>query len=148
MINSFDGAYRFLSNFWPCTIEYEGLIYPSTEAAYQAAKTLLITEREKFIYLAPNKAKRLGRTVKLRPDWDKVKLQVMEDVLRTKFEDPSLRAQLLGTGNEELVEGNYWHDNFYGFCGCKACENIPKQNHLGILLMKIREDLKEVSWKG
>lgn len=147
MIKSFDGAYRFLSNFWPIKIEYEGLIYPSTEAAFQAAKTLLITEREKFIYLSPNKAKQLGRKVKLRPDWDDVKLKVMEDILRKKFSDPALKAQLLGTGDDELVERNWWHDNIWGECTCLLCKDKPHLNNLGKLLMQLREELKEVSWK-
>lgn len=147
MIKSFDGQYRFLSNFWPCKIEYEGLVYPSTEAAFQAAKTLLVTERERFIHLDAGAAKREGRKLTLRRDWEDVKLQVMEDILHTKFSNPALRAQLLGTGDEELVEYNWWHDNTWGHCTCDKCRDKTKFNHLGILLMKVREEAKEVSWK-
>lgn len=143
-VKSFDGQYRFLSNFYPCRIEYEGLVYQSTEAAFQASKTLLITERERFTHLGASAAKRLGKRVKLRSDWDSVRLQVMEDLLRKKFtESLALKAQLLGTGDEELIEFNTWHDCHWGHCTCNDCKDKIKENHLGTLLMKIRQELRD-----
>lgn len=137
MIDSFMGEYRFLSNFQTCEVWLDGKKYMTTEAAYQAAKTFDEAERE-AIRLAekPSKAKKLGMKVKLRPDWEQVKLRVMEDLLRQKFCNAPLRTQLLDTGEHELIEGNTWGDKFWG-----VCEGVG-ENNLGKLLMKIREEIR------
>jgi ribA/ribD-fused uncharacterized protein len=109
----------------------------STEAAYQAAKTTDPELRKPFIHMNPAQAKRAGRRLPMRPDWDAVKLQVMEDVLRIKFSVAPFRTWLLNTGDEELVEGNTWGDTFWGVCGGVG------ENHLGKLLMKIRAELRD-----
>ncbi len=115
MINSFQGKFRFLSNFYPCLVEQDGYIYHSVEHAYQSAKTLISSEK-KVISLAktPGDAKRLGKKVTLRGDWDFVKDNKMLELLRQKFMDFSLSQELLDTENEELIEGNFWHDNYWG----------------------------------
>jgi len=86
------------------------------------------------------KAKRLGRTVKLRPDWEYVKDEIMCKLLRRKFARPELGDLLLSTWGKQLIEGNYWHDNYWGVCHCDKCLGKGK-NKLGNLLMKIREEL-------
>ena len=83
----------------------------------------------------------MGRHVTLRPDWEEVKVDVMREGLRHKFKNPSLRAKLLATGNEELMEGNTWHDNTWGNCVCQKCQNIPGRNMLGMLLMELRQEI-------
>lgn len=143
-INSFTGDYRFLSNFYPCQVELDGRTYPSTEHAYQAAKTLKLDERKPF-YKSPlptaGEAKKLGRKLTLRSDWEGVKLSVMEGLLRQKFNQPELKEKLLETGDATLVEGNTWGDTFFGVDKRKG-----GQNHLGKLLMKIRnEHAKQLS---
>ena len=85
----------------------------------------------------PVTAKKMGRRVNLRKDWEDVKIQVMEKGLRLKFQDPTLRKKLLATGDEELVEGNPWGDRYWGVC------NGSGKNKLGKLLMKIREELQD-----
>jgi len=138
MINSFDGQFRFLSNYYIsfCPISDEfGLKYNSVEAAYQASKTLNREERQIFTTCDPSTAKKLGKKATLRHDWDEVKLEVMENFLRQKFSHPTLKQKLIDTGNEELVEGNWWNDTFWGVC------NGEGQNHLGKLLMKIRKEI-------
>lgn len=139
-IESFTGPYRFLSNFWmvPGGIFYEGLCYPHIEGAYQAAKTVIQAERLEIQGMRKaTEAKAAGRKVTLREDWDAVKLQIMESILRRKFEQGSeLTTLLLATGDAELIEGNHWNDTFWGVCRGKG------ENHLGKLLMKIREELK------
>lgn len=80
-----------------------------------------------------------GKTVDLRSDWSEVRLQVMEDILRIKFSQEQFKQKLLATGNEELVEGNWWHDKFWGQCPVGTGEN-----HLGKLLMKIRKELQNI----
>lgn len=137
MIESFTGQYRFLSNFYPCPVEFEGISYRTVEHAFQAAKTHDLLYRT-FIENAetPAKAKRLGRKAPLRENWEEVKIDVMHDLLREKFEHFELAMSLLSTGDEELVEGNWWGDTFWGKC------NGFGANHLGHLLMEIREELR------
>jgi N-glycosidase YbiA len=132
MIGSFSGPYAFLSNFWPCRIEHDGLIYETVEAAFQAQKTLDLDQRVLFTTLGPGNAKRAGRTLLIREDWEQIKLSVMRQLLLTKFSDPSLRNMLLATGDEELVKGNSWGDVYWGVC------NGVGENHLGRLLMALR----------
>lgn len=137
MIDSFRGPYRFLSNFYPATIELHDIEYPTVEHAYQAAKGIDGKARE-YVRQAPTpgEAKRRGRDILKRGDWDEIKLGVMENLLRQKFASEPLRSMLLATGNQELVEGNNWGDRFWGRCGGEG------ENHLGELLMKIRSDLR------
>jgi ribA/ribD-fused uncharacterized protein len=146
IISSFDNDFSFLSNFYPIKIEYYGLIYPSSECAYQASKILTIEEKEPFTKLKSNEAKKLGREIeesgRLRKDWRDVNLQIMKDILGIKFSIPLLKKMLLKTGDSMLIEGNYWHDNFWGNCYCDKCTAINGLNHLGISLMKIRGILK------
>lgn len=134
MITSFTGEYAFLSNFYPCQVVWDGKIYPSVEHAYQAAKTLDPQERE-IIRLAPTpgKARRLGRRVTMRPDWEPIKRSVMFLLVLRKFQDPALGARLLATGDRVLVEGNDWGDTYWGQCPLGVGEN-----HLGRILMLVR----------
>ena len=144
MIDFFDGEFAFLSNFYNASCIFEGKLYPTVEHAFQAAKSLDHAERD-WIAAAgsPGLAKRLGRRVNLRSDWEKVKFDVMEECLRSKFADPVLKQKLLATGDEELVEGNYWHDNTYGNCSCEKCKDIVGRNMLGNILMKLRTEFME-----
>lgn len=138
MINSFSGRYAFLSNFYPEQIEYEGILYPSSEHAFQAAKTLDKTERLRISKLeTPGQAKRAGRKVTLRPDWEENKIYVMKDILLIKFSNPDLMKKLISTGKRKLVEDNNWGDTFWGVCNGKG------ENNLGKLLMVIRAYLAE-----
>lgn len=136
LINSFRNEYFFLSNFFPVIIWNAGIRYPSAEHAYQAAKTLDMDMRRKIAAMPkPGQAKRAGRNVDLRPDWDTVKLDVMRRILELKFSVPSLKAKLIATGDAHIVEGNTWGDRFWGVC------NGAGANHLGKLLMALRDKL-------
>lgn len=113
MIKAFDNEYRFLSNFFPVLVHFEERTYLSVEAAYQAAKTLDPEERQRFERIAPGSAKRLGRRVELREDWELVKIDIMRVLLQEKFRrGGQLWEQLQATKPHELVEGNYWGDIF------------------------------------
>jgi len=136
-IRYFRGEYRWLSNFWSCFVVLDGQTYPSTENAYQAAKTLGHDARVPFRSCFATKAKRAGRALKIRGDWEEVKLSVMEDLLRQKFATAELRERLLATGDVELIEGNDWSDTYWG-----VDDKLGGQNNLGKLLMRIREDLR------
>lgn len=143
MINVFDGEYAFLSNFYECEVTYNGLSYKNSEAAFHAQKTLDETEREKFINLNPSASKKLGRKIALRDDWEVVKTKIMYEICYAKFsQNQDLKNKLLATGDEYLEEGTYWHDNYWGNCYCEKCKDIKGKNKLGIILMKIREELK------
>lgn len=139
MINSFSGAYIWLSNFYQCPLKYKGLLYPTLEHAYQAAKTNNKEEIQMIRKcLTPGQAKKAGRLITIRGDWDSKKIKIMKTLLKIKFKDKELKNRLLATGDEELIEGNWWGDDFWGFCFKKN----QGQNILGKLLMEVREELK------
>lgn len=147
-ILEFRGANAFLSNFHEGGIEYDGLSFRSAESAFQAAKTLDMGERQKFVNLSASEAKRLGRRVTLRPDWESVKEDIMLGILRAKFAPGSgLAKRLLDTGEATLVEGNRWHDNYWGTCLCQRCAGKARLNRLGKLLEQVREELRNTPIK-
>lgn len=144
MITSFEGKYAFLSNFYAAQVQYMNNIWPTTEHAYQAAKTLDKQEQKKiWEACTPDDAKHLGRRVTIRADWEEVKDQIMYEIVKEKFKNPGLKRKLLNTGNEVLCEGNYWHDNYWGSCTCPKCMKVTPKNKLGKILMKVREELKD-----
>ena len=136
-INSFFGGYRFLSNFYPCWVEFEDVIYLSVEHAYQAAKCSDPNYRTTIRQADTARvAKWLGKMVLIRQDWEKVKLKIMKQLLIKKFTDHVLCQMLRNTGDAELVEVNNWGDTFWG-----VCRGVG-ENHLGKLLMEIRSTLE------
>ncbi len=149
MINNFDGEdFFFLSNFSDSPIKVEGIFqeingktFPSVEHAYQAAKTKDRAEIFKIMQATTSgRAKRAGAAATLREDWDSKKVFVMGLLLLSKFEQhPDLLTKLRATAPHELVEGNLWHDNFWGACSCEKCKPIFKQNMHGQLLQAIRD---------
>lgn len=136
-INSFSGEYRFLSNFWPVNIVFEGMAYPSTEHAYQASKTTDYAVREIIAKMeTASKAKKLGQEIQKRPDWnDEMRILNMTTLVNLKFSigNPDLVLKLIDTGNAEIIEGNTWNDTFFGVC------NDIGENHLGKILMETRK---------
>lgn len=140
-ITIFKGDYFFLSNFYVAPVVYQGIRFENNEAAFQAAKC---PERMRdFCGLNPQAAKRLGRRVELRPDWEAVKHDVMYQVCKAKFtQNPDLLNKLLATGDAELVEGNTWGDQVWG-----VCKGVG-ENHLGKTLMRIRSELSGEGARG
>lgn len=133
-IDSFRGKNFFLSNFYPAAVEYNGLGFLNNEAAFQSQKCP--GRAREFCNLNPSDAKRLGRKVRLRIDWESVKDDVMYDVCHAKFsQNANIRRQLLNTGDAELVEGNTWGDRVWGVCGGVG------ENRLGRILMRIRDEM-------
>jgi len=137
MVMGFQGEYRFLSNFYPHEIEFESRYYKSSEAAYQASKSLDKSIKDGFATLNAREARRTGKRLVIRPDWEDDKLNVMYRILRVKFSKDPLRSLLLATEDKHLEETNYWHDEFWGVYNGKGL------NHLGRLLMIVRDELRE-----
>lgn len=139
-VTRFREDYMFLSNFYEAPLIYEGIPYLSSEAAFQAQKCVTEEERRAFSDLRTSDAKRMGRQVPLRPDWEEVKRDAMEGIVRAKFsQNPELAKMLLDTGDKLLLEGNTWHDTYWGI-DLKTHEG---ENHLGQILMQIRRELRE-----
>jgi ribA/ribD-fused uncharacterized protein len=138
-ITSFRGDFDFLSNFYECyvpmtfgkdNIPFE---FRNAEAAFQAHKTRNFADLVIFSNMTGREAKKFGRKVKLRDDWNDVRLQIMGEVVLTKFVvNKDLRDKLIATGQRELIEGNTWRDTFWGVCNGKG------ENHLGKILMEVR----------
>lgn len=135
-VERFEREYEFLSNFYRHSITYGNWHCKSVEHGYQASKTFDVEQQRAILGApSPKAAKRLGRQTILRPDWEQVKETVMAELLAIKFANPGLRSKLLGTGNAELIEGNWWGDTYWG-----RCDGVG-QNRLGILLMELRAEL-------
>ena len=135
---SHNEEYAFLSNFYHESFSLEGRTWPTVEHYFQAAKTDDPDEIWRVLNApSPAKAKGLGRRVKLRPDWENVKIDVMRKALKAKYANPELRARLLATGTAHLIE-NAPRDYFWG-CGASG----SGKNWLGRLLMEVRDSLKE-----
>lgn len=138
-IESFTGQYRWCSNFYPSPINVDGVVWPTLEHPFQAFKTLDSAARLRILRApTPGQAKRLGRAVELRPGWDDMRIEVMERLVRAKFDQhPDLAEKLIATGDAELVEGNTWGDQFWGVCRGHG------SNHLGLILMRVRDEIRE-----
>ena len=147
VVDSFHGDYEMFSNFYPVNIQYESIDYPTVEHAFVAAKSMDMLFRRRISQIPEDeagKAKRKGRNkseCKLRYNWDLMKVSVMKNLLIQKFSYNEFKSLLLSTEQQELIEGNYWHDNFWGDCYCKKCTSIIGKNMLGKLLMEVRDEV-------
>lgn len=134
---------NWFSNFLPLDkpIRFKGgLQFTTVENFFQAMKTLDHSDRSKIAAMSPGESKRYGQKVKLRADWEDIKLEVMEYGLRKKFAPGTSWHRQLMESRGEIVEWNWWHDNYWGSCTCSRCKDEPGENHLGRLLMKIRSE--------
>lgn len=137
-IKGFFNENRWLSNFYTCNVYYDGVMYSSSEAAYQAAKCEDEDDKKLFEKIDASKSKKLGKTISLRKDWNNVKEQIMYDIIYAKFtQNKELKDKLIKTGDKYLEETNWWNDVYWG------CNNAGKgENKLGLILMDIRNKLK------
>ena len=148
MINQFQGEHRFLSNFYQsqftckfALIQRKDYVFPSVEHFYQASKALNPEDFDKVVRcVASGQAKRMGRCIQLIPSWETYKDSVMLEGVWAKFsQNPYLQQKLLATGKEELIEGNWWNDKYWGVC----LKTNQGQNKLGHLLMHVRQVLAD-----
>lgn len=136
-ILTFFGKYRFLSNFWLSELVWDNMVWPSSECAYQAAKTLDPAVRLTFTTMTPVQAKCAGKSIELRDDWEEVKVQLMYEIVHAKFsQNAELKEMLMDTGAAHLEEGNTWGDSVWGVCPPGSSQG---RNELGKILMRIRQ---------
>ena len=140
-ISMFSGEFKWLSNFYwhysmPYTVEHEFQAAKASGHDQVLADAILLAK-------TPGKAKRLGRRAKLPANWDEDRVLIMKRALNHKFSQSPMTDWLLATGEIPLSEGNFWHDNYWGSCGCGKCGSTRGINALGILLMEIRSELRE-----
>ena len=138
-IYGFKNEYRWLSNFYKLQepIDLYGCVFYYTENLYQVFKC---NKADDFILMAsltPGEAKRFGKRVELNPDFEANKLSIMKQILDIKFRQEYFKRRLLATGNCLIFEENSWKDFFWG------CQNGIGENHLGKIIMEIREELKK-----
>lgn len=140
MIPIFRGDYFFLSNFYLTDIVWNNRIFNSAEHFYQASKCRKLSDATKICSAATSKtAKILGKFVERKPHWDVDRIRVMERILRTKFRNKKLKKMLIATGDKQLIDQNYFHEMFWGVCGCTMHQRRGL-NMIGKILMKIRAD--------
>jgi ribA/ribD-fused uncharacterized protein len=146
IISEFQGEHRWLSNHVLARIVYDGHEFPTVEHAYVYSKTLVKEEQDFFLSemteMSPGQAKRIGKSLTLRPDWDLVRLDIMRDMTTQKYNIPYYRTKLLETGDAEIVEGNTWGDTFWGKC------NGVGENNLGKIIMSVREYIRNANDHG
>ena len=140
MIKEFQKEYRWLSNFWPCTIILDNRQYKSVEHAYMSAKSDDPLWKDTCeVVTSPGQIKRMSKGLVLKKDWNSIKIDVMRECLKQKFSDsnPELKTKLINTADLHIQEGNTWGDKFWGI-DLRSGKGL---NHLGSLLMQIRKDL-------
>lgn len=146
-VEEFTGDYYFLSNFYPspfrASVFGTELTYPTVEHYFQAWKAT--TERDHgWVVMArtPRQAKRRGREIELRSDWESIKVAVMRSALALKFPVDAMNefsVMLLATGERMLIEGNHWGDQTWGAAYDGALFHTRSgSNLLGVLLMERR----------
>jgi ribA/ribD-fused uncharacterized protein len=145
-ITSFSRQYFFLSNFYRRQFRYNGMTFPTSEHAFQWSKAATVDGALQILDAkTPGDAKKLGKLIIKRPDWETIKVDTMKQILQAKFSiwnqdqitQNQLAQKLVETGNAELVEGNNWGDTFWGQCPLGNGENM-----LGKLLMKVRSEIR------
>jgi len=139
VIDKFSEEYRFLSNFYPAIVKIAGFTFPSVEHAYQAFKSNSKDIITKFCdpNMTAGQAKKLGKQLNIRKDWDDIKVELMYTLTRDKFtRHEDLKKKLLDTGIADLIEGNTWGDKIWGMC------NGEGLNLLGQVLMLVRSEIR------
>ena len=136
-IERFTGQYEFLNNSYPALMSFRGDLFPTAEHAFQSTKAssddeYQIIKRAK----TATESRRLGRCIPLKEGWIESQVHIMEEVLRSKFENPFLAEMLVLTHPSELIYTGS-RSEFWGFV------NGEGQNQFGLLLMKIRDEIRE-----
>jgi len=129
---------NWFSNMLLSEIEIDGEIYKSVENYYQSQKMTTEKDRSYIAGLSPENSKTKARKLSIRDDWKTYKFVAMRTALEVKFNLPVWKKKLLATGNDKIIEWNNWGDKIWGV---SVKDNLG-QNHLGIMLMDIRTNLR------
>lgn len=136
-IDVFKDEYVFLRNSYHSEFTFEGIRYLNAVSAFQAQKCKHIMDKFQFANLTPIRAKRKGKEVNTRADWDVVKDDIMYNVVKEKFsQNEELKSLLLNTGTSYLEDGNSIKEVYWGTYKGKGL------NKLGHILMRVRSELK------
>jgi ribA/ribD-fused uncharacterized protein len=134
-------GFEFLSNMYPCQINYNGYIFPSSENLYQFLKIPEKLQKDYiniYLNISPQESKKLSKINPIRKEWNKIRINIMYNVLKLKFDQNlDLKEKLLKIEGP-IVEWNNWNDKFWG----KDLKTNEGKNWLGILLMRLREEYK------
>jgi ribA/ribD-fused uncharacterized protein len=128
-IKGFFGEYNWLSNFYKCDVFYYELLFPSVEHAYQYAKhnNPVSEDYNHVLTLTPAQTKQWGKAIPLKKDWNKIKLQIMSQLVLNKFENNiELKNKLIKIKDYYIEETNYWRDTFWGVYNSKGRNNLGK----------------------
>jgi predicted NAD-dependent protein-ADP-ribosyltransferase YbiA (DUF1768 family) len=143
MIKEFQGEYRWLSNFYPVAIRFQGWLFPSVEHAYQSAKSDDI--HWKRFCLNPDvragEVKKRSHHIAVVPGWRQGRLKIMEELVDLKYDQEPFKSKLLATMEEHIQEGNFWYDTFWGV----DLRTGRGENNLGKIIMEKRQRLQYVS---
>ena len=140
VINSFTENYSFLSNSFLCDMEFEHIPYSNAESCFQSLKFLRPKSRNIFRNMPPRKAYIQGQEIKrLRAGWEDIKDTLMLQVVTAKFiQNSELEDMLVSTQGKEIINGNLYHDTYWGVCYCGRCQG-QGLNKLGRILMAVRD---------
>jgi len=132
---------NFLSNFSSSPIEMEGIIYPTAQHAFLAARTDNPVQKERLSRIkSPFRAKIAASRLPTRAEWPQIERVVLEQVMRLKFRDPTLRQKLASTGDALILLLNDWGDNIDGVCLDQDSGHWWGENRVGLILMAIRDE--------
>lgn len=141
----FNGPHAFLSNEYPVRVTHEGVSYPCASSAFLASTLANQREKELVSRMGYDRAKQRFGVFPGAPGWEERHLATMGQIVREKFsQHPELAHRLAGTAGLKLVAGvrgkrgkavdTFWHVDLYRWEG---------ENHLGRILMRLREELRE-----
>lgn len=137
--------------------KYNDMEYPTVEHAFHAQKVPdddPMVEEYRFALstnvndvLTPNDAKKFGgktsfkeNNFTLRSDWNSVRLKIMEEISREYYQsNRELTEKLIVTGEKLLIHKGFRIDDYWG-----VKKEDKGQNNHGKILMKLREEFKNV----
>jgi ribA/ribD-fused uncharacterized protein len=135
----YDREFYMFSNFSSFMVEYKGVLWMTSEHAYQASKFVDAPLIEQIKNArSSHDAFKLARANpdRVKPDWDNIKLQIMDEIVRAKHSQHAyIQKKLLETGTKEIVEDSPV-DSFWGWGSDRKGEN-----NLGKIWMRLREEL-------
>ena len=123
---------------YPCRVEYKGLVYQTSESAYQAQKCCNYEDKLQLCYLNGYESKALVKKLpKVKSKlFDSMKDIIMYEIVRQKFiQNPDILHKLV-ISSDPIIEINDHGDKYWGVY------NGVGSNKLGIILMTLRSQFK------